>query len=120
MTITRQYGLIITGNYLNAHKTSSGEVRLIGNTWNARFGNDMPYAGYLEFGTGLYGPERRLIRPKKASVLAWQGKDGKMHFAKWVRGIRPKRVWERALANTDKQVRGIIDRDIQKAIAKLG
>lgn len=43
-------------------------------------------------GTGLYGPRRRRIRPKRASVLAWQDPaSGKWIRAASVRGVRPRR-----------------------------
>lgn len=31
-----------------------------------------PYAEYVEKGTGIYGPRRQKIVPKKAKVLAWR------------------------------------------------
>jgi len=44
------------------------------------------YGGYLEVGTGIYGPRNAPIRPVRANVLAWQGKSGEWIFAKSVRG----------------------------------
>ena len=35
-------------------------------------GTNVPYAPYVEFGTGLYGPRKRVIRPVRARVLAWR------------------------------------------------
>ena len=64
-------------------------------------GTDVPYAPYVEYGTGLYGPRKRLIQPANAQVLAWRitnpvvlgalKKAGKgertMVFARYVRGF---------------------------------
>lgn len=60
----------------------------------ATVGTDLEYAPYQEFGTGIYagkGP----ITPKRARILAWK-KDGQWIFARSVRGVRPKRFFERA------------------------
>ena len=47
------------------------------------------YAQYLEWGTGIYGPKKQVIRPKTAKVLSWEGADGKRHFASYVKGMTP-------------------------------
>lgn len=70
-------------------------------------GTKLPYGVYLEFGTGIYGPKKQVIRPKRAKVLAWPTVTGfemapgisatgkptrhrrrtmKMTFRRWVRG----------------------------------
>jgi HK97 gp10 family phage protein len=46
------------------------------------------YAKYLEWGTGLHGPQRRRIYPKHGKVLAWKS-GGKLHFARSVEGMHP-------------------------------
>jgi len=49
------------------------------------------YAGYLQGGTGLYGPRRQRIKPVKAKVLAWRS-GGRQYAATSVRGIKPRRI----------------------------
>ena len=50
-----------------------------------------PYMEAVQSGTGMYGPSGQMIRPKKpGGVLAWEGKSGEMHFARFVRGMRPR------------------------------
>ena len=44
------------------------------------------YGGYLEVGTGLFGPKKQMIIPRTAKMLVWEGKGGKLIFAKAVRG----------------------------------
>ena len=46
-------------------------------TW-AKVGTDVHYAPYLEYGTGLYGPERRAyeIKPKTKKALAFTARAG--------------------------------------------
>jgi len=58
------------------------DVRLIVSTASG-------YGGWLAIGTGIYGPRGQPIRPKRAKVLAWKGEDGKVHFAKEVKGFPP-------------------------------
>jgi len=56
------------------------------------------YAEYLEFGTGLYGPYRQVIRPKNKKALAWgktigrtkEGVDKKEFVFAYVEGITPR------------------------------
>lgn len=50
------------------------------------------YAWWVNKGTGIYGPRRRLIRPRRTGgVLRWRGADGRIVFATKVRGMRPRR-----------------------------
>lgn len=53
------------------------------------------YARYVEEGTGLFGPKKRRIFPKRARVLAWKGGGTRLtgrgpgsswHFARSVKG----------------------------------
>jgi hypothetical protein len=57
-----------------------------GDRWSADIANDTDYAGYVENGTGVYGPKHApyMIRPKKpGGVLRWVGKDGTVVFARY-------------------------------------
>lgn len=72
-----------------------------------------PYDLYQEVGTGLYGPLRRWITPKRAQFLSWIASprgtrffaqsnrrifgEGRRVFARRVRGTRPKHYFKRAL-----------------------
>lgn len=48
------------------------------------------YAIYQEEGTGIYGPRRAYIYPRKAKFLAWKSKTGEMVFARKVKGVMAK------------------------------
>jgi hypothetical protein len=52
-----------------------------------RVGSPLKYARLVHDGTGIFGPHAQMIEPKTAKVLAWKGANGKMHFAKKVRGM---------------------------------
>ncbi len=59
----------------------------------ATVGTNVEYGPFLEFGTGIHGPERRpiIIRPRRRSALRFQI-GGRIIFAKQVEspGIKPK------------------------------
>ena len=47
------------------------------------------YGGFLEIGTGIYGPYGKPIVPTHKKMLAWKDDDGVWIFARAVRGIAP-------------------------------
>lgn len=51
--------------------------------WRSGIANDVDYAPYVEYGTGIYGPEHRpyVIVPKRAPFLAWRDPA----TGKWIR-----------------------------------
>ena len=53
-----------------------------------RVGNSVNYALAVHEGTGIYGPTGRPIRPRRAKVLRFKSKGGKVVFARQVRGTR--------------------------------
>lgn len=77
------------------------EVRQYGGGRPAvRIGTNVKYARWVHDGTGLYGPRRRLIRPKKAKVLRFSGRRyGKTGYiyARHVKGMHPNPFLEDAL-----------------------
>lgn len=52
--------------------------------------NVADHARYVHNGTGLYGPRRRKIYPRNASVLVFKSTGGKTVFAAWTRGQKPQ------------------------------
>jgi len=80
------------------------------------------YGIYFELGTGIYGPERRMITPKNAKVLAWssgRGGKGSMVFAKKVRGIPKQPFFKPAIEESKgyideqfKEVRNILVKEL--------
>ncbi len=70
-----------------------------------RVGSNVKYAPYVEFGTGIYGPNKQVITPKNKKVLAWVAygprpttaegwkraqREGRAIFARRIRGMRPR------------------------------
>jgi phage gpG-like protein len=62
------------------------------NNVEAKVGTNIEYAPHQEYGTGVYGKTGQPIRPKNARILAWKS-GGKWHFARQVRGVKPKRFF---------------------------
>lgn len=75
------------------------EVKVSGGNVLLEFYNDAgEYAGFQEYGTGIYGPKKKRITPKHGKVLTWIDEDtGKRVFARSVRGVPPKRFMHRAI-----------------------
>lgn len=73
-----------------------------GNVIAAQAGTNVKYAIPQEYGSGLHGPHKHLIRPRVKKVLRWENrgravKRGKFVYAKWTRGVRPVRFVSRGL-----------------------
>jgi hypothetical protein len=60
-------------------------------------GVDTEYGAYVHTGTGIYGPRRQRIVPKRGKYLVFRGRDGRLVFAKSVRGMRPNQYLTRAM-----------------------
>lgn len=54
---------------------------------------DPPYGLFQEVGTGLYGPMKKWITPKRAKALSWLEGPNQRVFAARVRGSKPKRYF---------------------------
>lgn len=64
-------------------------------------GTNLHYAPYVEYGTGIYGPERRPITPKQAKFLAWKDASGQWIRARSVRGMQPWHFMEQAFKSPE-------------------
>jgi HK97 gp10 family phage protein len=61
-----------------------------------------PHARFVHEGTGLYGPKKQLIFPKRARVLSWVDPASNQRvFARYVRGMRPRPFLKDALRVLD-------------------
>jgi hypothetical protein len=49
-------------------------------------------------GTGIYGPRRHPIYPRRAKALRWKAVDGKTIFAKSVKGMKKNQFLKDALS----------------------
>jgi hypothetical protein len=54
-------------------------------------------------GTGIYGPRGQVIRPKSKKALKFTTKGGTTVFAKYVRGIKPRRFVEKSITQTERR-----------------
>ena len=63
--------------------TRDGELAVI-------IGTNVRYAVFVHGGTGIYGPNRRPIRPRSARMLSWVNrKTGRRIYAFQVAGMKP-------------------------------
>lgn len=62
------------------------------------------YGGFLEVGTGLFGPSKAMITPKTAKMLVWETRGGELIFAKAVKGRPATPYFKPAL---DKNVKNL-------------
>lgn len=69
------------------------------------------YAAFVHEGTGLYGPSRRRITPRNASVLAFEVM-GKQVFTKSVAGQAPNPYADRAVKRVNTNARAQVFADI--------
>lgn len=77
-------------------------------------GTNLEYGLYVHEGTGIYGPKRTVIRPKKARLLRWpvknnlyrvtggnrrykNGKTAQYAYAPFVKGVQPRPFLRQAL-----------------------
>lgn len=54
---------------------------------------DPPYGLFQEVGTGIYGPLKKYITPKRAKMLSWIEPGFGRVYARKVRGVPPKRFF---------------------------
>lgn len=62
-----------------------------------RIGTNVKYAMYVHEGTGLFGPKKKLIRPKTARALRWRTRGGSVVYARFSRGSKPRPFLREAL-----------------------
>jgi len=63
------------------------------------------YMSFLDKGTGIYGPKRRQITPKKGKYLVFKYK-GNTVFAQSVKGIKPHKIIDKSIEKTEKRIPG--------------
>lgn len=74
-----------------------------------RIYSDLDYALYQEEGTGIYGPRKSPITPKKARYLRFKTKSGEIVYTKKVKGVRAKKFFSNASEYIVNQASAISD-----------
>lgn len=62
------------------------------------------YGGWLEEGTGIYGPTKKKIVPVNAKILSWVDTEGIRHYAKSVKGIKTMPILHDTLENNKENI----------------
>lgn len=89
-----------------------------GNTIEGSVGTATQYAEYMERGTGIYGPSGQPIRPRRAKMLVWRS-NGQWHFAKEVRGVRPRWYMRGSLQQNQGRTIGYFQQALDEVTASL-
>lgn len=80
-----------------------------GNEWSVMVGSGVEYAPYQELGTGIYGVFNRPITPKRAKVLRFTTRAGKVVFAKSVKGVQKKEFMKKGIEKTQDNINVAFD-----------
>lgn len=72
------------------------QLRALGGSPVVRVGSNLKKARWIHYGTGIYGPRHRVIKPRRAKVLVFQV-GGTTVFARSVKGMRPNAFLKDAL-----------------------
>jgi hypothetical protein len=75
----------------------TGELRIV---YNAPGNRPKELLDWIVFGTGIYGPRKTPIRPRRASHLVFRTKDGAWHRKKTVKGMKPRNFLLQAWRDT--------------------
>jgi hypothetical protein len=102
----------------------SHTIMVIGNKVIGQFVPGSAVLEWLEEGTGIYGPAHHLIQPRSAQALRFpnrrgSGVRGPWAFAKFVRGIRPRRYVENAYEKTDARRQTALQHGADRAAARI-
>ncbi len=83
----------------NARRGINGGVEDADHKFTLYLAYSEEYGKWLEEGTGIYGPMHKAIVPVSKKILSWVDEDGKRHFAKSVKGIKPMPILHDTLEN---------------------
>lgn len=76
----------------------TSEIRHRGGVVYGRVGTRVKYARYVQYGTGIYGPRRAYITPRRGRFLVFTPRgSSKKVFARRVRGTKPVPFLSQAL-----------------------
>lgn len=84
----------------------------------AKVGTDLNYARHQEEGTGIYGPRKQEIKPKRGKFLVFK-KGGKLIFAKAVRGVQGAGYFRKAKEESIPKMVDFMQEALQKIVTVL-
>lgn len=97
----------VTRNAIDYTLNNDGQLKLV---WKRPASRPKQLIDWILYGTGIYGPRRSPIVPKKAKFLQWRDKRGNFHRAKSVRGMEPRNFVKQAWENTQTERRKLAQR----------
>ncbi len=93
-------------------------ARRSGNRIEGSVGTNVRYAAWQEAGTGIYGPRRQEITPKRAKVLSFRS-GGRQVFARSVRGSKPRWYFRGALRRNQSRTEGYFETAVENVARHL-
>lgn len=118
----RRAGTFLLGAAIRDTPVRSGFLRrTIGLTFKSlgfKISTDTPYATYLHEGTGIYGKSGHpiIITPIRKKALHWDGIFAKRSV---VKGIKPRKFFEKTLQQNKDRVVNIIEDGLTPAIREF-
>jgi HK97 gp10 family phage protein len=67
-----------TGQLVNSIQREPVEGSFTAGTLGVTIGAGAPYATFVEFGTGIFGPKKARIYPTTKKALSWEGPEGRI------------------------------------------
>lgn len=78
--------------------------------WSPKGGQPKQLTDWILFGTGIHGPRGRPIVPTRSKFLRFQGSNGKIVFARSVRGMKARNFVGKSWADTASYRQGMVRR----------
>jgi len=102
-----------------ASSISPGRVTKFGPELTGAVGTRVHYAPYVEYGTGLYGPKHRLIRPTTKKAMKFKI-GGKTFIRRTTKGMEPRPYMAPALEASKEGVKRLFERAVENLLHRLG
>lgn len=104
--------------HIGGKGNTSVAAHVTGNNIEAKVGTNLNYAKYQELGTGLYGPNKTLIKPKNAKAMIMTDRSGNVTgWFKSSKGVHPKYFFKKAVASIKSD--GVMTKNMQEALKKI-
>jgi hypothetical protein len=114
-------GLVLEAETRKASPVDTGRLQgsWVNNTSDdfVQLSTSVIYARYLDEGTGLFGPHKALIYPKKGKYLVFKS-GNELVFARYTKGIEGRHYVDKAIRNFEAKLPSIITQAIQKSVGE--
>ena len=92
------------------------EIR--GGGFTGRIASGVKHANYVHEGTGVYGPKRQPIKPKRSKMLVWK-KNGQLIFARETKGMKARPFFKQAVKISEAWIKKRVKTTYEKLIESV-